>query len=139
MAWAGRYAEYLETAHWADRRDRKIAASGGQCDRCGFYGQRDQDGRLHGLDVHHLTYETLGHEDMSDLETLCRTCHREQHGIPGATREQERAKVTNRINARLGLDFEPDDEDLVALGLARDDITVEVEAWDSLADQAGLR
>jgi 5-methylcytosine-specific restriction endonuclease McrA len=123
---ADRYTSYLATAHWVRKREEALQAAGYRCERCGFYGQRDQDGRRHGLDVHHLTYERLGHEHLADLETLCRTCHREEHGLPGPTREQERARVTNRINRRLGLDFESDEVDL------------EVEAWDSLAEQAGL-
>jgi HNH endonuclease len=124
---ADRYARYLETDHWARRREEALEAAGYCCERCGFYGQRDAQGRRHGLDVHHLSYERLGDEEQADLETLCRTCHREEHGIPGLTREQERARITNRINRRMGLDFEFDDVDL------------EIEAWDSLADQAGLR
>lgn len=28
-----------------------------------------------GSDVHHVTYERYGHEQMDDLRTLCRTCH----------------------------------------------------------------
>jgi 5-methylcytosine-specific restriction endonuclease McrA len=138
MAWQGTYADYLRTNHWRQLRKRKIVAVDGRCERCGFYGQRDKEGRMHGLDVHHLTYEHLGHEDMADLETLCRTCHREQHGLPGPTREQERARTTNRINGRLGLDFEPDDDLLLAMGLVSDDITVEVRAWDSIADQEDI-
>jgi hypothetical protein len=138
MAWQGTYADYLQTDHWKQLRDRKVAASDNRCERCGFYAQRDHEGLLWGIDVHHLTYEHLGQEDLADLETLCRTCHREQHGIPGPTREQERARITNRINGRLGLDFEPDEEQLIAIDLLRDEISIEIEAWDALADRAGL-
>ena len=32
-----------------------------------------------GLDVHHTTYERLGHEWDSDLQVLCRDCHTKLH------------------------------------------------------------
>jgi 5-methylcytosine-specific restriction endonuclease McrA len=32
------------------------------------------------LAVHHLTYERLGSEHPDDLITLCRTCHKLDHG-----------------------------------------------------------
>jgi predicted HNH restriction endonuclease len=33
------------------------------------------------INVHHKTYERLGHEDARDLQALCRNCHRNTHGL----------------------------------------------------------
>lgn len=131
----GVYDDYLTSEHWKQIRDRKLEEQDWQCERCGHYARRDHDGARIGLDVHHLTYERLGREEMADLEALCRTCHEEEHGIPGPSREVRRAKITNHINRR-GLDFEPDEEELVAMGLLRSEVAVEIDAWDRLAEQA---
>lgn len=37
-------------------------------------------GTVDNLHVHHLTYERLGRELLTDLVTLCAGCHRKQHG-----------------------------------------------------------
>jgi DNA-binding cell septation regulator SpoVG len=31
------------------------------------------------IQVHHLTYERVGREDMADLVTICRSAHRRHH------------------------------------------------------------
>lgn len=33
------------------------------------------------LEVHHLTYERIGHEHPDDLIVLCPACHADVHGI----------------------------------------------------------
>lgn len=68
------YADYLLTPEWKRTRRFAITAAEYRCQRC----QR----RTLRLDVHHLTYERLGHEDlMVDLEVLCRACHAKEHGV----------------------------------------------------------
>ena len=44
---------------------------GYKCSKCAVKGER--------LTVHHLTYERLGCELLSDLTPLCRGCHNEAH------------------------------------------------------------
>ena len=58
--------EYLYSEHWARKKRLKLTASNYTCQRCGSRSN---------LDVHHLTYERLGHELLRDLVVLCRTCH----------------------------------------------------------------
>lgn len=45
------------------------------CEDCGglFYHYE--------INVHHLTYERLGHERESDTVVLCETCHAKRHGL----------------------------------------------------------
>ena len=67
------YAAYLKTEHWqtAARRARERARH--RCQLC-------NDGEK--LDVHHRTYERLGHEEDEDLTVLCSTCHERFHFDP---------------------------------------------------------
>lgn len=63
------YKEYLQTPHWISLKN-KIYITYGQCYSCGA---------KRGLDVHHLTYENIGHEKLKDLRLLCRDCHYRTH------------------------------------------------------------
>lgn len=75
------YEEYLRSAHWLSLRARyhKKMPPPEICNRCKVlfwacklvYGQQNN--------LHHKTYDRLGHEDLSDLELLCRRCHEMEH------------------------------------------------------------
>lgn len=61
------YVEYLKSAEWQAKRNERLRIDNYTCQRCG--GKRD-------LQVHHLTYANIGHEDVhSDLITMCKDCH----------------------------------------------------------------
>lgn len=68
------YHAFLSTQYWDIVRQYKIELAGGKCERCG------SNKRLH---VHHLTYKHRGEEfrHLDDLMVLCRSCHREVHGL----------------------------------------------------------
>jgi hypothetical protein len=55
---------------WRAVRRRKL----GESPRCAGCGGDER------LEVHHLTYERLGHELMRDLRVLCHWCHMLDHG-----------------------------------------------------------
>lgn len=60
------YAEYLHSSHWQEVRRRWRTSSYLQaCAQCG-----DPH-----YELHHLTYERIGHEDLQDLWPLCRRHH----------------------------------------------------------------
>lgn len=63
-----KYREYLRSPEWEIRRKWIKALAGNKCERCGA---------TIGLEVHHRTYERLGHELPDDLEVLCRRHHKE--------------------------------------------------------------
>jgi len=65
-----RYALYLQTPHWREKRNTALRLAKFRCTRCG--GKR-------GLEVHHKTYERLGFEYQSDLEVVCGQCHADHH------------------------------------------------------------
>jgi 5-methylcytosine-specific restriction endonuclease McrA len=66
------YKEYLQSEDWAGKRREKLHQANYKCEVCGRDDLR--------LDVHHRTYERLGNEWMSDLQVLCRYCHKVNHG-----------------------------------------------------------
>jgi len=64
------YKEYLQTAWWKHRRMVAFRRAGWKCNRCKSSKK---------LQVHHRSYERLGHERHRDLEVLCRVCHEGEH------------------------------------------------------------
>jgi DNA-binding Lrp family transcriptional regulator len=72
------HAAYLRSPHWRAVRERYKSKRPWVCGVC------PRTNRLH---LHHLTYERLGRERLSDLIPLCRTHHmrahrREANGAP---------------------------------------------------------
>lgn len=65
------YSEYLKSEWWQQRRLKSLARAEHRCQVCNA-GSR--------LEVHHRTYERLGHERDADLVVLCRNCHELFHG-----------------------------------------------------------
>lgn len=63
------YQRYLCTTHWRIFRLAVMVAANGHCALCAK--PADQ--------VHHLTYERVGHEYLSDVVPLCAKCHQDQH------------------------------------------------------------
>ena len=70
------YADYLASDHWKIVRRQALQRVRYSCERCS---------ETKHLNVHHKTYERLGAEEPSDLEVLCRNCHRAEHGIEEAS------------------------------------------------------
>ena len=60
------YKDYIKSDVWKARRLRAIALAENHCQVCHAEAR---------LDVHHNTYERLGHERDADLVVLCRGCH----------------------------------------------------------------
>ena len=61
------YKEYLQSDDWKRKRDYRRKIDG----RCAICGSPLD------LNVHHLTYDNVPHEEMTDLVTLCRFHHME--------------------------------------------------------------
>jgi hypothetical protein len=68
-----RYYDYLKSDQWQLKRKSMLWFAGNRCQICNVAGVRMT------LDVHHRTYERIGHELPSDLFVLCRACHRTFH------------------------------------------------------------
>ncbi len=59
------YDRYIHSAAWREKADARLEKDKHICRVCGKAA----------ADVHHLTYDRFGHEDMDDLVSLCRNCH----------------------------------------------------------------
>ena len=65
---------YLKSRHWLSFRARILAKRGLKCQRCKAVKVFASD-----LNLHHLDYSRLGHEDPSDVVVLCWSCHAKAH------------------------------------------------------------
>lgn len=64
------YKDYLRSEKWQEKRKERLLQDGYRCQLCGT-GKN--------LEVHHVTYERIGNEKISDLVTLCNNCHQFVH------------------------------------------------------------
>lgn len=64
------YKKYLNSKEWKERRLQRLEIDGYKCACCGT----DKN-----LNVHHLTYDMIGSEEMDDLITMCKDCHKSIH------------------------------------------------------------
>lgn len=60
------YSEYIKSHEWKERAMAAIMRAGYRCQVCNSGND---------LEVHHRTYENLGHELPGDLTVLCHQCH----------------------------------------------------------------
>jgi 5-methylcytosine-specific restriction endonuclease McrA len=64
------YKQYLRSPEWQKKRVAVIHRAKGICERCGKWPI---------VNIHHKTYDRLGHELLEDLEGVCLKCHEELH------------------------------------------------------------
>lgn len=65
-----RYAAYLKTPEWRERRAKVIDRENGLCQGC-------REKRI--TEIHHLTYDNRGDELLFQLVGLCSDCHAKLH------------------------------------------------------------
>lgn len=74
---------YLWTREWRSTRRAKLDDVGYRCRVC----KQSKD-----LQVHHLTYDHVGHEWLEELIVLCRGCHQSVHEQRDAQRKRRRSR-----------------------------------------------
>lgn len=99
-----RYVTYIESPDWYARRalwyvdHLRLTGADPSCAVCG------RPWRLHDGDLHHASYDRLGHERHADLIPLCRHDHQALHDLWDACpswRRRGRALATAGIIAAL--------------------------------------
>lgn len=60
------YEKYINSPEWKHKRLARLKLDKFRCRTCGS----EED-----LECHHVSYEYLGNEPLSDLITLCKICH----------------------------------------------------------------
>ena len=80
------YRRYIRSPEWEKRKAVRMEIDGYRCVMCGD---------TKALQVHHVSYRNLGHEDiLRDLCTVCNSCHRKIH------RYYDREKVEQHVPKR---------------------------------------
>lgn len=70
------YKRYIRSPDWQRKKQERYEIDNHKCVMCGRYASNCR----YGLQVHHISYRNLGHEDpYTDLVTLCPRCHRWIH------------------------------------------------------------
>ena len=95
-----RYTEYLNSGEWKHLKSLKINNANWKCEGCG------ESGRI--LEVHHLTYNRIGMELLTDLAVFCKECHNNAHGKTPATKWNKYLsnKTDEKPTAKLAKDIE---------------------------------
>lgn len=120
------YEQYMASPEWAAKRQQRLEVDGHKCRTCGC----THDERP--LQVHHVTYERLGHEDLGDLITLCNSCH---EAITNVMRQRRYA------NRRIEVEFEEFVSAFTArvkvnYGMAGSEVRTEIIVSDARAQRA---
>ena len=92
------YDKYIRSDAWKQKEQERMRIDDNKCAMCG----RPSEKTRHGLQVHHITYKNLGHEDvLADLVTLCAPCHKKMHNYLSRIKsyEDERYSCDNCIKA----------------------------------------
>ena len=70
------YQTYLRSPEWEAKRKEKLESCQYKCEcEGGCHRQATQ--------IHHLHYDTLGNEDLQDLQALCAKCHMKKSNARG--------------------------------------------------------
>ncbi len=88
------YDRYIHSTEWRKKADKRLEMDGHTCQVCG----------REAVDVHHLTYDRFGHENMDDLVSLCRKCHNKAEALydPGVipwAMEEKKPEGNNFMSA----------------------------------------
>ena len=65
--WRQKYEKHIRSAKWKNIRRDLFKIRGEKCESCGA--------RSSMLEVHHLNYDRLGNELITDLKIVCKPCH----------------------------------------------------------------
>lgn len=82
------YQAYLYSDKWKMKRRKVLNRAKFRCERC-KERQASQ--------VHHLTYERIFEERLSDLQAVCVSCHMRIHSI----RTPKRVSIFGKVLARM--------------------------------------
>jgi hypothetical protein len=84
--------DYYQSAQWRSKRQRRLVFDDHTCQGCGITQQQLAELGWPPLEVHHRNagppdyrYPSFGNEQLSDLLTLCSSCH---DGITNSVRRQ---------------------------------------------------
>lgn len=118
------YKLVIASKRWRDLRAQMIRERGARCERC---GKTWAPGYKTTLQLHHKTYEHLGHENGSDVQLVCTVCHEtsdRERAIEARIRSADAlwdARIEGWARKRYGEDWWYDHQD--------EEIEDEFEEW----------
>lgn len=86
--------------HWEQRREKCLDSDEYECQKCGAQGDQYGSAQLH---VHHIKPKSKGGSDkLSNLITVCHSCHEEvhNHAIPEFERAYAKSSYSSSSSAR---------------------------------------
>lgn len=75
------YKKYIVSPQWKKKRKQALERANHKCEKCN--GTKE-------LEVHHLTYDRLGREELSDLLVVCKHCHPAEDKLRAQRTESDR-------------------------------------------------
>ncbi len=90
-----KYADYLASDHWKLVRDKRLQMDNYRCWCCDKKATQ----------VHHITYDRVGREPMSDVISVCKTCHSAIHQIEKTEKVslyRAHRRLRERVHPRRG-------------------------------------
>jgi hypothetical protein len=95
------YRAYLQSREWKAFRQAVFIVRGRRCEACGTgWRKRGWFTPKRWLTVHHVHYQRLGHELMSDVRVLCNRDHANAHQADQSGRFRDLEAATDYIIAR---------------------------------------
>ena len=92
------YENYMKSEEWKQKRLQRMEIDQNCCVMCGRPAEKTRNG----LQVHHCTYQRLGHENVwTDLATLCGSCHLKIHSF--YNRPQREGDINNDRTREEGI------------------------------------
>jgi len=67
----GNYWKYVRSGFWRDKCKKFLKDFDGKCEWC--------DKKIKNPEVHHKHYKSLGYENRSDVNLICKKCHKNHH------------------------------------------------------------
>ncbi|TXH58887.1 MAG: HNH endonuclease [Desulfurellales bacterium] len=90
------YDTYMQSEAWQAKRAQRLAIDNHRCRTCGHTGETWP------LQVHHITYERLGGEDVeNDLITLCSACHEAITNVIRSRRYEGRSYEVRSVSTTI--------------------------------------
>ena len=90
MTWRAWYRTiYLKSDHWKALRKLALHTHGKKCHKCS---------KAVRLDVHHLNYRNIFDVEVTDLQILCRPCHKAEHQKPAKMTAKTARVVRKGLN-----------------------------------------
>ena len=90
-----KYKLYLNSKEWFSVKQNLFKLRGKKCEMCNSTDD---------IQVHHLHYDNIYMELPTDLLVVCKTCHRDIHGLnPKSKKKKKKKKMTLKQRRKVNI------------------------------------